>query len=318
LAVVVTQALVWTMGACVLLMLAVFSLPRTDKAAHTGVIPRPVLFSYLLRTSATTAIGAVVALAERFWLAGAHGPAAAGHFAIVLTLTSMIHAVMANGLAVMPFAMSRDAADAMADHSSAMRRGTLRLMNQLTVAWAGLAVTAAALVGPDFISLWLGPAASQPLLPLLPWLALTFAAFTMAIPAWMLADVTGKERLNLGFMAAVAVLWLIAAVFLVDETGSLGLAQARATIILPVVGLIIIVERKMFGTVDLKAWGGCAAAAILSATVAHLAVVAYVRAADGGAATWSSLMLVTAILIGAFLCTYAVAWLLIGRRLEPR
>jgi O-antigen/teichoic acid export membrane protein len=232
-------------------LFALYGSSASDRPARQTARPSPkLIIGFMSRTGLAAAIGSAMAIAERLVLSARMGPDAAGRFGLAISLAIMIQGAMYSANMRLPAALSH----AMATGKVAAMEPTYRFAMRQTIAAVGLALTLILALGRQFFSLFLGAQLAGPISSLLPPLAIGIAALAVAVPPWMLADVTGSERTNIGLMAALLVTWAIAAAILVPAKGAEGMALARLTVPFCVGLYIMTIEKRAFARTDRSFW----------------------------------------------------------------
>lgn len=233
--------------------------PPTEHAGITG---------FILSASVPTAIGHGMTIAERFILSNAAGIEAVGYYALAMTLAGLIHAVVYHGSAILGIAIK-----------DAHRRGSMidvRAIYQRALRWTSgvvvLGVLSLSLLGPRFVTLWLGPEISQHVASHLPWLAAAMGVFGLLVVPWAVTEMVGSPALNIAFIGSAALIFLVSAPILIQMRGVDGMAIARLLSTIPAVAYLAVVEWRSLGRIDARFWALCTVRLGLAAALTSLAM----------------------------------------------
>lgn len=222
--------------------------PPLAQCPPTAPLPGGIA-RFMARTALAGAAGSILAISERWLLGLRFGPAAAGHFALAMSLALLIHAfVLAlNVRLLIQFARARAA-------GTAALAVVYERASRMTVLAAGLALTLALISSEAFARLWLGDAIGMQLHPFLDGLMLSSFAMALAVPMWMLAEATGHERLTIALSLAILGGWVVVLTASLPFLGPTAFVAARLIPFAAVPVAILIVERRTLAGARLGFW----------------------------------------------------------------
>lgn len=244
-------------------------LPSDEPSAVTPAAAPSTMAGFMARTALAGAIGSFIAIGER-WLIGARfGTETAGFFALAMSLALLIHAFV--------LAINIRLPGLLADgRIRAGRAGLITVYDRtirISALAACLALSLVLVRGEAFIHVWLGAEIGARVHPFLNGLAVSNFAMAVLVPAWMFAETTGNERVNVALMLALLVGWATAIILLLSVSGPQAVVIGRLAALVVVPIAIVLVERRVLGAFRFELWSGLIprlAFAVLAAVMASL------------------------------------------------
>jgi O-antigen/teichoic acid export membrane protein len=251
--------------------------------------------------------GYALVIAERALVVRTLGVETLTYYVVAMNLAMPIHGLIAGStLAVLPTASAAEARQVDVAH---VYLRSSRWAN-MAVVWLTLTIVVCA---DAFLRVWMGDSFADQAAMLLRVHALSFGILGLQVIAWQVAEGWGLARLNAWF----TVWWLATALLLMPalgaQAGAAGVALARFAGLLAVPVFIAIVERRVLGSVQWRAWLAGALGLAPAAVVAGVAQAVMLQQFAGG---WSGLAFSVLVGAAAYIATLYVVGFVDGRDLQ--
>lgn len=202
-------------------------------------------------------------LFERGWLMRRLGPETVAHYVVPLTLGIQLHAFVASLMLVL-FPLSSE----LSGDLPKLRRvyGKATKLSLLLVCFIAPSIF---VQGREFLALWLGQEFSESSWMLLSIHTATFSLLAIQVVTWQMNEGLGNTAFNFGVIAVCVSISMVLMVTLAPGLGDTGVALGRLAGFGVVFFSVFIVEKRIFGSVDLGFWlrtaGGLLAAGAAAA-----------------------------------------------------
>lgn len=225
--------------------------PSPGGSSAGGVARPSAIAGFMARTTLSSAIGALMAISERWLIGSRFGADTAGYFALAMSLALLVHAFVLALNIRLPGMLA-------AGRLHTGRDGLVPIYDRAVRISALAACLALALIvarGETFVRVWLGEQAGLLVQPYLIGLSISNFAMAMIVPAWMLAEATGNERANVALMFVLIGGWATAIALALVPLGAQAVVAGRLFALVAVPAAIVLIEGRALGSVRLRLWG---------------------------------------------------------------